>query len=168
MKVVSLFSGAGGLDLGFKMAGHEIIWANDLYEDALKIIQNHGENLAAGQIGDAFHVLCQEKLGLLCTHQPEELFVQFISNMYSAAITLPYTGRLAMQCRHCWDMRWPVDSRNTRGDERSKFVSRIFPERSPGSSSPTALQYCPEFLMILRSGRGYLAGWMAGLLPRCQ
>lgn len=23
MKVVSLFSGAGGLDLGFKMAGHE-------------------------------------------------------------------------------------------------------------------------------------------------
>ena len=29
MKVVSLFSGAGGLDLGFKMAGHEIIWANE-------------------------------------------------------------------------------------------------------------------------------------------
>ena len=35
MKVVSLFSGAGGLDLGFKMAGHDIIWANDLYEDAV-------------------------------------------------------------------------------------------------------------------------------------
>lgn len=35
MKVVSLFSGAGGLDLGFKMAGHEIIWANDLYSDAV-------------------------------------------------------------------------------------------------------------------------------------
>ena len=35
MKVVSLFSGAGGLDLGFIMAGHEIIWANDLYEDAV-------------------------------------------------------------------------------------------------------------------------------------
>jgi len=30
MKVVSLFSGAGGLDLGFIMAGHTIIWANDL------------------------------------------------------------------------------------------------------------------------------------------
>lgn len=39
MKVVSLFSGAGGLDLGFKMAGHEIIWANDLYEDAVENIQ---------------------------------------------------------------------------------------------------------------------------------
>lgn len=36
MRVVSLFSGAGGLDLGFKMAGHEIIWANDLYEDAVE------------------------------------------------------------------------------------------------------------------------------------
>ena len=35
MKVVSLFSGAGGLDLGFKMAGHEIVWANDLYSDAV-------------------------------------------------------------------------------------------------------------------------------------
>lgn len=36
MRVVSLFSGAGGLDLGFTMAGHEIVWANDLYEDAVK------------------------------------------------------------------------------------------------------------------------------------
>ena len=45
MKVVSLFSGAGGLDLGFIMAGHEIVWANDLYEDAVetyrKNIGNH-------------------------------------------------------------------------------------------------------------------------------
>lgn len=45
MRIVSLFSGAGGLDLGFKMAGHEIIWANDLYEDAVdtyrKNIGNH-------------------------------------------------------------------------------------------------------------------------------
>ena len=36
MNVVSLFSGAGGLDLGFKMAGHRIIWANDLYKDAVE------------------------------------------------------------------------------------------------------------------------------------
>jgi DNA (cytosine-5)-methyltransferase 1 len=35
MRVVSLFSGAGGLDLGFKLAGHDIIWANDLYSDAV-------------------------------------------------------------------------------------------------------------------------------------
>lgn len=29
MKIVSLFSGAGGLDLGFEKAGFEIIWANE-------------------------------------------------------------------------------------------------------------------------------------------
>ena len=35
MNVVSLFSGAGGLDLGFIMAGHTILWANDFYADAV-------------------------------------------------------------------------------------------------------------------------------------
>lgn len=29
MKVISMFSGAGGMDLGFLLAGHEIVWAND-------------------------------------------------------------------------------------------------------------------------------------------
>lgn len=33
MKIVSLFSGAGGFDLGFIQAGHEIIWANDIDKD---------------------------------------------------------------------------------------------------------------------------------------
>jgi DNA (cytosine-5)-methyltransferase 1 len=42
MKVVSLFSGAGGLDLGFQMAGHDIVWANDMYEDA---VQTYRSNL---------------------------------------------------------------------------------------------------------------------------
>lgn len=34
MKVVSLFSGAGGLDLGLVQAGHQVIWANDIFLDA--------------------------------------------------------------------------------------------------------------------------------------
>ena len=29
MKIISLFSGCGGLDLGFKKAGFKIIWANE-------------------------------------------------------------------------------------------------------------------------------------------
>lgn len=29
MKVISLFSGAGGLDLGFQKAGYEIVAANE-------------------------------------------------------------------------------------------------------------------------------------------
>ncbi len=50
MKAVSLFSGAGGLDLGFIMAGHTIIWANDLYEDAVNTYRKN--------IGD--HIVCED------------------------------------------------------------------------------------------------------------
>ncbi len=35
MKVVSLFCGCGGMDLGFLMAGHKIIWANDIDKNAI-------------------------------------------------------------------------------------------------------------------------------------
>ena len=35
MKIISLFSGAGGLDLGLIQSGHEIVWANDTWEDAV-------------------------------------------------------------------------------------------------------------------------------------
>jgi DNA (cytosine-5)-methyltransferase 1 len=34
LKVLSLFSGAGGMDLGFIRAGYKIIWANDVNKDA--------------------------------------------------------------------------------------------------------------------------------------
>ena len=35
MKIVSLFSGAGGLDLGLVQAGHHVVWGNDIFEDAI-------------------------------------------------------------------------------------------------------------------------------------
>ena len=50
MRIVSLFSGAGGLDLGFVMAGHKIIWANDLYEDA---VETYRKNLGN-------HIVCED------------------------------------------------------------------------------------------------------------
>lgn len=50
MKVVSLFSGAGGLDLGFIWAGHEIIWANDNFPDAVATYKKN--------IGD--HIVCDD------------------------------------------------------------------------------------------------------------
>ena len=46
MKVVSLFSGTGGLDLGLKQAGLDIIWANDLYADAVETYKkNIGDHI---------------------------------------------------------------------------------------------------------------------------
>jgi len=50
MKVVSLFSGAGGLDLGFVNAGHKVIWANDNYADAVETYKIN--------IGN--HIVCED------------------------------------------------------------------------------------------------------------
>lgn len=51
MKVVSLFSGAGGLDLGFIQAGHTIVWANDLFHDAVSTYRiNLGDHIVEDDI----------------------------------------------------------------------------------------------------------------------
>jgi DNA (cytosine-5)-methyltransferase 1 len=51
LKLVSLFSGAGGMDLGFKKAGFEIIWANDFFEDAVNSYRkNIGKHIVYGDI----------------------------------------------------------------------------------------------------------------------
>ncbi|PCI96455.1 MAG: DNA (cytosine-5-)-methyltransferase [Alphaproteobacteria bacterium] len=45
MKIVSLFAGCGGLDLGLVQAGHDIIWANDSDEDAISTYnRNFGDH----------------------------------------------------------------------------------------------------------------------------
>lgn len=46
MRVVSLFSGAGGLDLGLMQAGLEIVWANDIFKDAAETYRrNIGDHI---------------------------------------------------------------------------------------------------------------------------
>ncbi len=53
MKVISLFSGAGGLDLGFIQAGHEIIWANDTFPEAIETYRlNIGDHIDPRDIRD--------------------------------------------------------------------------------------------------------------------
>lgn len=47
LTVVSMFSGCGGLDLGFIQAGYNIVWANDLDEDACETYKHN--------IGDIIH-----------------------------------------------------------------------------------------------------------------
>lgn len=50
IKVVSLFSGGGGLDLGFTQAGYDIIWAIDNNENAVKTYKKN--------IGE--HIICED------------------------------------------------------------------------------------------------------------
>ena len=46
MKAVSLFSGAGGMDVGFKAAGFEIVAANELDKHACETFRaNHPETM---------------------------------------------------------------------------------------------------------------------------
>lgn len=50
-KVVSLFSGCGGLDLGFINAGYDVIWANDFFKDAVDTYRkNIGDHIVLGDI----------------------------------------------------------------------------------------------------------------------
>ncbi|WNL27334.1 DNA cytosine methyltransferase [Arcobacter cryaerophilus gv. pseudocryaerophilus] len=51
MKVISLFSGAGGMDLGFVESGFEIVWANDFDLDATRTYShNIGNHIVHGDI----------------------------------------------------------------------------------------------------------------------
>lgn len=50
-KVVSLFSGAGGMDLGFIQAGFQVIWANDFFKEAIDTYKkNIGNHIVYGDI----------------------------------------------------------------------------------------------------------------------
>lgn len=50
-KIVSTFSGCGGLDLGFHLEGYETIWANDFSEWAVKSFRkNLGDVIVQGDI----------------------------------------------------------------------------------------------------------------------
>lgn len=51
MTIVSLFSGAGGLDLGLIQAGNRIVWANDVAHDAVETYRrNIGDHIVEGDV----------------------------------------------------------------------------------------------------------------------
>jgi DNA (cytosine-5)-methyltransferase 1 len=50
-KIASLFSGCGGLDLGFIKSGFEVIWANDFFKEAVQTYKNNiGDHIVYGDI----------------------------------------------------------------------------------------------------------------------
>lgn len=51
MNIISLFSGAGGLDLGLQQAGNNIVWANDIDPDAVATYRkNIGQHIIEADI----------------------------------------------------------------------------------------------------------------------
>jgi len=53
MDVVSLFSGIGGLDIGFSDAGYNIVWANDFDKYAVQTYRaNFGDHIVLGDINE--------------------------------------------------------------------------------------------------------------------
>lgn len=63
MRVISMFSGAGGLDLGFSLAGHEIVWANDFDEYAVDTYEENFNKFNKHKVvrGDIVEYLSQSK-----------------------------------------------------------------------------------------------------------
>ena len=53
MNIVSLFSGAGGLDLGLIQAGNKVVWANDIDSNAVATYRkNIGQDICCSDIKD--------------------------------------------------------------------------------------------------------------------
>ena len=61
MKIISLFSGAGGLDLGLIQAGNTVVWANDIDKDAVATYQEN--------IGN--HIVCDDIKNIVIDELPD-------------------------------------------------------------------------------------------------
>lgn len=61
MKIISLFSGAGGLDLGLIQAGNSVIWANDIDKDAV----------ATYKLNIGSHIVCDDIKNVDISSLPE-------------------------------------------------------------------------------------------------
>lgn len=72
VKTVSLFSGAGGLDIGAIMAGAHIVFANDMMKEACMSYQeNIGEHIVQGNINEILEDFpCTDNVDLLIGGPP--------------------------------------------------------------------------------------------------
>lgn len=79
MKVLSLFSGCGGLDLGLTRSGHEIVYASDIDQDCVKTYEH---NIGEIHLEDVKDINCKQlpKYDLLVGGFPCQGFS--IANLY--------------------------------------------------------------------------------------
>ena len=61
-RLVSLFSGCGGMDLGFEQAGYEIVWANDIEESFPNQIYQLKLACKANYHGETFYDLLKSEM----------------------------------------------------------------------------------------------------------
>ena len=64
-KVISLFSGAGGLDIGFKQAGFRTIYASDVWQLACDTLKENdmADEIYCGDVRNIDFIALKEKYG---------------------------------------------------------------------------------------------------------
>ena len=76
VKAISMFSGAGGLDIGAQLAGVEVLSSFDIFEDSVKTIrQNAFFANARHEVGDITKINGTHYSDLLAEKNPEKLIV---------------------------------------------------------------------------------------------
>lgn len=103
MRVVSLFSGCGGMDLGFKQAGFDIIWANDFDKDAQRV---YAENLGEIDPRDIRNIPTDEIPN--CEVITAGFPCQPFSNAGNRKGLNDYRGTLFMECLRIIEQRQPL------------------------------------------------------------
>ena len=74
-RMISLFSGCGGSDLGFRFAGFDVLWANDINADACKTYRNNiGGEIVSGDIRKIELPKKEEEIDLLSACFPCQPF----------------------------------------------------------------------------------------------